>query len=90
MPLIPLPMKPKPPVAGQVALCRWGGDEFFATFDSVDQDWPTERYLMIARNNTPRFHSGTEIHVLETEISGWYSDAPPPEPAKFVAPPEST
>lgn len=89
MALRPLPLKPKPPVPGQVARCRWSGDEFFATYIGPDPDWPDNRYLMRARGNTPRFSSGTEIHVIDNECIEWFDDseAPPPEPAKFVESP---
>jgi hypothetical protein len=81
---MPLEQVQTPPVPGQVALCRWGADEFFAEYIGPDPDWPVERYLMKSRSNNPRFSSGTEVHVNAAEIVQWLAAPPPPELPKFV------
>lgn len=73
----------QPPVPGQVAICRWGGDQFHAEYIGPSGNG----HLMRARTNTPRFSSGTEIEVQRGEVTEWLAAPPPADPAKFVESP---
>lgn len=75
------------PEIGQVALCRWGGDQFRAEYVGPAQAWPHD-HLMKAHSNTPRFSAGTEIHVNDGEIIEWLAAPPPAEAPKFLKEPD--
>lgn len=75
------------PVVGQVALCRWGGDQFQAEYVGPAPNAVPPAHLMKARSNTPRFSSGTEVQVHDGEIVTWLAEPPPADLPKFVEPP---